>query len=267
MKFQRIISGLLGFPLVLIILVFGNKVVVDIALAIIGIVAMSEYFNAVSKVCKPIRWIGYLSCISIGLIHVIPPEYLQITLTIGVPAIVILLFAHIIATDMKIDFKDVAYTLTGMIYVIFFIMFIAFIDGMEHGKLLIWYAIFAAWGTDTFAYIVGKLIGKRHFSTISPKKTVEGSIGGVIGAVVMMLIYTYCINTYLGMNYSYVYIGVIGVILSFVGQIGDFVASSIKRHVDIKDFSHLIPGHGGILDRIDSLMFLAPFAYALFTIM
>lgn len=79
-----------------------------------------------------------------------------------------------------------------------------------------------------------------------------------------MLIYTYVANTFWGMTYSYVVIGVAGLILSIVGQIGDFAASSIKRYVDIKDYSNLIPGHGGMLDRIDSLIFLAPFAYVLF---
>ena len=91
--------------------------------------------------------------------------------------------------------------------------------------------------------------------------------GGTIGAIVLMLLYTYFVNKYLGMDYSYMYIGGIGLILSLVGQIGDFSASSIKRYVDIKDYSNLIPGHGGMLDRIDSLIFLAPFAYALFTIL
>ena len=82
-----------------------------------------------------------------------------------------------------------------------------------------------------------------------------------------MLAYTYIANTYWGMSYSYLQIGVIGVALSLIGQIGDFAASTIKRFVDIKDYSNLIPGHGGMLDRIDSLIFLAPFAYALFTVL
>ena len=81
-----------------------------------------------------------------------------------------------------------------------------------------------------------------------------------------MLLYTYIVNTFFGMNYSYLYISGIGLILSLVGQIGDFAASSIKRYVDIKDFSNLIPGHGGMLDRIDSLIFLAPFAYMFFNL-
>ena len=82
-----------------------------------------------------------------------------------------------------------------------------------------------------------------------------------------MLAYTYIANTYWGMDYSYLYITLIGVVLSLIGQIGDFSASAIKRFVDIKDYSNLIPGHGGMLDRIDSLIFLAPFAYSLFTLL
>lgn len=267
MDVKRVTSGLLGFPLVLFIFIIGNKYVIDVALALIALLSMNEYFNAVEKVSKPVRWVGYLSCISIAMVHVIPQESLNMVITLSIPTILIILFAHVIATDMKINFKDIAYTFLGIFYVVFFIMFIAFITGMENGKILIWYAIFAAWGTDIFAYLVGKYFGKHKFSKVSPKKSIEGCIGGTIGAIVLMLLYTYFVNKYLGMNYSYMYIGGIGLILSLVGQIGDFSASSIKRYVDIKDYSNLIPGHGGMLDRIDSLIFLAPFAYALFTIL
>ena len=267
MDIKRLTSGLLGFPLVLIVLLIGDKIVVDIALAIIALLAISEYFNAISKVSKPVKWIGYVSCLSIAIIHIVPEEYLNMIVTLSVPTILIVLFAQVIATEMKTTFKDIAYTFLGIFYVVFFIMFVAFIDGMTNGKILIWYAIFAAWGTDIFAYIIGKYFGKHKFSKVSPKKSIEGCIGGTIGALIMILVYTYVVNTYWGMNYSYLFIIGIGIILSLVGQIGDFAASSIKRYVDIKDYSNLIPGHGGMLDRIDSLIFLAPFAYALFSIL
>ena len=264
MDIKRITSGLLGFPLVLAVLLIGNKIVVDIALAIIALLAMSEYFNAVEKVSKPVRWLGYVSCFSIAFIHIIPVESLNMVVTLAVPTILTILFAQVIATDMKTNFKDIAYTFFGIAYIVFFTIFVALINGMKNGNILIWYVIFAAWGTDIFAYFTGKAIGKHKFSKISPKKSIEGCIGGTIGAVVAIVIYTYVINTYLGMNVSYIYIIGCSIILSLVGQIGDFAASSIKRFVDIKDYSNLIPGHGGMLDRIDSLIFLAPFAYALF---
>ncbi|MCI8470314.1 MAG: phosphatidate cytidylyltransferase [Clostridia bacterium] len=267
MDIQRVISGVLGFPLVLIIFLLGNKIVVDIALAIIALLSMNEYFNAVKKIAKPVYWIGYVSCFSIAFIHIVPEQYLNMVVTLSVPTILIILFAQVIATDMKTTFKDIAYTFVGIFYVVFFIMFVAFINGMPNGNILIWYAILAAWGTDISAYMVGKYLGKHKFSKVSPKKSIEGCIGGVIGAIILMIGYTYVANTCWGMNYSYWFIIGIGTILSLVGQIGDFAASSIKRFVDIKDYSNLIPGHGGMLDRIDSLIFLAPFAYALFTLL
>ena len=256
MDIKRITSGLLGFPLVLAVLLIGNKIVVDIALAIIALLAMSEYFNAVEKVSKPVRWLGYVSCFSIAFIHIIPVESLNMVVTLAVPTILTILFAQVIATDMKTNFKDIAYTFIGIFYVVFFMMFVALIDGMNNGKILIWYAIIAAWGTDIFAYVVGMAIGKHKYTAVSPKKSIE-----------LMLIYTYVVNKYFCMNYSYTFIAGIGIILSLVGQIGDLAASTIKRYVDIKDYSNLIPGHGGMLDRIDSLIFLAPFAYALFTLL
>ena len=267
MDIKRLTSGLLGFPLVLIIFLLGNKIVVDVALTIIALLSIDEYFNAVKRVAKPVRWLGYVTCFSIAFIHIIPGEYLNMVVTLSVPTILIILFVQVIITDMKTTFKDIAYTFIGIFYVVFFIMFIAFINGMSNGKILVWYALFAAWGTDISAYVIGRHFGKHKFSKVSPKKSVEGCIGGAIGAILLMLAYTYFANTYWGMNYSYLFIIGMGVILSLVGQIGDFAASSIKRFVDIKDYSNLIPGHGGMLDRIDSLIFLAPFAYALFTLL
>lgn len=250
--------------MVLIIFLIGNKFVVDIAMAIIAILAMSEYFNAISKVAKPVKWLGYLSCASIATIHLIPETHIEIIYSLAIPILLLVLFLQVIITEMKTNFKDIAYTLLGILYIVLLIMFVAKINGMKNGNILIWYTILAAWGTDIFAYLVGKHFGKHKFSKISPKKSIEGCIGGMIGGVLLMLVYTYVVNTVWAMNYSYITILIVGVILSILGQIGDFAASSIKRYVDIKDYSNLIPGHGGMLDRIDSLIFLAPFAYCIF---
>ena len=268
MDIKRIASALLGFPLVVVILTFGNKYVVDIFLMAIAILAMQEYFNAVQKECKPVRWLGYLSCVFIGLIHIVP-EHIpsEITRDIAlllVPTLMLIAFAQVIITNMKTNFKDIAYTIFGILYVITCISFIALIRGMENGVTIVWYAIIAAWGTDTFAYFIGKKFGKHKFSQVSPKKSVEGCIAGTVGAIITAIIYTIVINDIYNLEYSYLYVIIVTIILSLIGQVGDFAASSIKRYVNVKDYSNLIPGHGGMLDRIDSVIFVAPFAYFLF---
>lgn len=271
MDIKRVTSALLGFPLVVVILTFGNKYVVDIFLAIIALLSMQEYFNAIQKECKPMRWLGYLSCIFIALVHIIPervPSDIVSKIPMAtVPTLMLISFAQVIFTNMKTTFKDIAYTVFGILYIVTCITFIALIRGLDNGRVLVWYAIFAAWGTDTFAYIIGKKFGKHKFSKVSPKKSIEGCVAGTIGAIIMVLIYTIVLNNAYSLGYSYIYIGIATTILSIIGQIGDFAASSIKRYVDVKDYSNLIPGHGGMLDRIDSLMFLAPFAYLFFCMM
>ena len=158
MDIKRVTSALLGFPLVVIILTLGNKYVVDIFLALVAMLGMQEYFNAVSKESKPVRWIGYLSCLSIAFVHIIPENIpagiMQSVLLIAIPTIMLILFLHVIITNMKINFKDIAYTFFGMAYVIGCIIFLALSRGLENGRVLIWYAIIAAWGTDIFAYLI-----------------------------------------------------------------------------------------------------------------
>ena len=162
---------------------------------------------------------------------------------------------------MKTAIKDIAITFFGICYIPLFLMFIPLIMGEENGKIVVWFVMIAAWATDVFAYTTGKTIGKHKFSQISPNKSIEGCIGGTLGAVIATLIYVFVVNKCFGMNFNYIYFGIVSFILSIVGQLGDFSASSIKRYVGIKDFSNLLPGHGGMLDRIDSLIFIAPFAY------
>ncbi len=271
MDIKRVTSILLGFPLVVIILTFGNKYVVDIFLAGIALLSMQEYFNAIQKDCKPVKWLGYLSCLFIALIHIVPENISDLAthniLTLIIPTLIFISFAQVIITNMKTNFKDIAYTVFGIIYIITCISSIALIRGLNNGRILVWYAIIAAWGTDTWAFIVGSKFGKHKFSKVSPKKSLEGCIAGIIGAIILVIIYTFAINSIYNLEYSYLYTCIITLLLSVIGQFGDFAASSIKRYVDVKDFSNLIPGHGGMLDRIDSLMFLAPFAYIFLNMM
>ena len=267
MDIKRVTSALLGFPLVIIVLLFGNKYVIDVAMAIVAIISLQEYFNAFNKY-KPIKWIGYLIAFLICFIHLVPQEQLFSYIGLSIPIVIVALFIELVIKDLKINIIDIAITLFGIFYVVLFTMFVPILAGVENGKILIWYAIFAAWGSDTTAYIVGKTfkLGKHKFSKVSPNKSVEGCIGGVIGAVILSLIFTVCMDKLSWFEISYVKVLIVSAILSIIGQFGDFSASSIKRFTGIKDFSNLIPGHGGLLDRIDSLIFIAPFAYILLTL-
>lgn len=202
---------------------------------------------------------GLVSVVSIGLANIV---------SIGVPILLLVLFLHVIISDMKITFKDIAFTLIGILYLLTFLVFLPLLFGIEgdiSGKYLIWYVLFSAWGTDVFAYTIGKRIGKTKFSKVSPNKSIEGCVAGTLGAIISCLIYTFAINTICGFGISYLVVGIISLILSIIGQVGDFSASVIKRYFEVKDFSNLFPGHGGMIDRIDSVMFIAPFAYILFS--
>ena len=263
MDIKRITSALLGLPLVVIILVFGNKYVVDIAFAIVAAMSLHEYFNAFKEKANPVIWIGYVASALIAFIHIIPLEHAITIVRVLIPLAIAVLFLQVILTNMKTNVRDIAITFFGICYISLFLMFVPLINGLENGKLLVWYIFTCAWGTDIFAYIFGKWIGKHKFSKISPNKSIEGCVSGIIGAILLSLLATYIFNSFFGMEFSYISTIIISIILSVVGQIGDFAASSIKRYVGIKDFSNLIPGHGGMLDRLDSVIFIAPFAYML----
>ncbi|MBO5349577.1 MAG: phosphatidate cytidylyltransferase [Clostridia bacterium] len=265
MNLKRIISSLVGLPIVILVFLSGNIHVIDIAISIIAVISMYEYLNSFKSTqkAKPISWICYLACLIIAVLHFIPSEYLIYIIAIFVPLAILSLFLHIIITDLKINIMYIAVTIFGICYVVLFYAFIPMIYGMENGKFYIWYTMLAAWGTDVFAYSIGRRIGKHKFSKISPNKSIEGCIAGTVGAIVLSIIYTFVLNKFFNYNINYLIILVISLVLSLVGQVGDFSASSIKRYTGIKDFGKLIPGHGGMLDRFDSLIFIAPFAYFL----
>ena len=266
MDFKRITSGFIVGLVLIVILLIPYNIITGLLFTLIAIVGMHEYLGAISKVCKPVKWVAYLSCAVVSIPSFISNQELPKILMYSIPFVLLILFSQVIATDMKTTFKDMAYTLLGICYIPTFLMFLTMIDKMQNGKILLGYIFIASWGTDVFAYCIGKRFGKHKFSKVSPKKSIEGCIAGTIGATILALIYTLILNKGFSFEYSYIIVGILGIVLSLIGQLGDFSASCIKRYVDIKDYSNLLPGHGGMLDRIDSLMFLAPYAYILLSL-
>ncbi|SET40743.1 phosphatidate cytidylyltransferase [Salinibacillus kushneri] len=168
-----------------------------------------------------------------------------------------LLLGYMVLKKNTFTFEAVGFMVTAIIYV--GMGFYYFIVAREAGLEYLLYALVVIWATDTGAYFVGRSMGKiKLWPDISPKKTVEGSLGGVllacIAAAIFQLIYPFT-------AYSIFQIILVTVIASIVGQIGDLVESAIKRRYDVKDSGKILPGHGGILDRFDSLIFMLPVLY------
>ena len=169
---KRVLTTVIYFPLVIIIILLNKPILIDILISVVAIRAFYEFTNcAKNKNYKIISWIGYIYAILIAFRQFINInlEYIIYLLLLTVTV----LFSHVIISNGKIKFEDIAYTLFGLIYIIGFSVFIPIIYSLENGKLLIWFVFFAAWGTDTFAYLIGKRFGKHKFSKISPNKSIE----------------------------------------------------------------------------------------------
>lgn len=264
MNIKRYVSGFTLFPIFAIVMIFGNKYIIDIAISVIAIMCLHEFYKAFRGKAKPISWVGYIVASSIAIIHMIPSKLILPIIAAIIPISIMILFVRSILSELKLNIMDIAVTFFGICYIVLFLMFAPIIrENLPNGKILIWFVFFGAWGTDIFAYLIGKRFGKHKFTEISPNKSLEGCVGGIAGALIMILIYTFVCNQAFAMNMNYLYAGFIAMLLSIVSQIGDLAASSIKRYCGIKDYSNLIPGHGGMLDRIDSVIFILPFAYFL----
>lgn len=263
---KRILTGIIGFPVIVAILIFANTYIIDVLFSIVALISIYEYFKVANSKNRVVKFLGYIVAILIAFIHIIPVNYLLIMAQILIPTLITILFIKVIVTNMETNFNDITITLFGILYIVGFLVFMPLLYSQPNGKILIWYVFISAWGTDTFAYFVGKSLGKHKLTKVSPKKSVEGSIGGTVGAILVSLLYTFIIKQYFDFNMSYIFIGVVTAILSILSQIGDLSASTIKRFFDVKDFGNLIPGHGGMLDRIDSIILIAPFAYFLLVI-
>ena len=136
-------------------------------------------------------------------------------------------------------------------------------EGLDDGIYLVWFVFLASWGSDTCAYCVGVLIGKHKMTPkLSPKKSIEGAVGGILGAALLFVLYThFVINQYTMMTLSLPLAAVLGAAGALVSMMGDLAASAVKRDHEIKDYGKLIPGHGGIMDRFDSVIVAGPIVF------
>ncbi len=248
----RVLSGLIMAPL-LAILYFGGYVLFA-ACFIIGIMAVREFYNGFHAMdIKPNYGIAVIAAVALYAIDLFTddPQWYMLWFFGAVLASLLYLFN---IEHRKLE--DAMATITGLVYVVFFSFHVTLVEQTEYG-ILIWLVVLTAFGTDIMAYFSGFLFGKHKLSPkISPKKTIEGSIGGTLGSVILSGLFGYFFAPEV-----LVHCLIIGVLGGIVSQFGDLTASIFKRKMGIKDYGNLIPGHGGILDRFDSVLFTGPLVY------
>ncbi len=259
----RVVSGVVGLGM-FVALMLIHEVAALFLFFVLAVLCLFELFPALEKAGhKPICPLALLAS-PVILWGLISPSYekpLLLTMVLSF----ILIFAAIVVLHKSYSFVDGAVTFTGTVYIIILFSFIAATRTMPDGARTVWLIFAGTWGADTGAYFIGKLFGKRKLiPEVSPNKTVAGAVGGMLGGMLFTFIVGLIINNKVSGLAIYDYL-IIGLVCGIVSQFGDIFASVIKRYAKIKDFGSIIPGHGGILDRFDGVLFSAPFVYMYLT--
>ncbi|MBM7598564.1 phosphatidate cytidylyltransferase [Virgibacillus halotolerans] len=251
---QRIITAILALIIFLPFVIYGDWpfTIFVYFLATIGLFELIKmrkinFYSIPALLTVVMLWTLLLQISG----DVIPGIMLSKLEVIMIFAMLLLIFTVLLKN--KLTFDDAGFLMLAMIYV--GMGFYYLIETRGAGLNYIIFVLFVIWSTDTGAYFVGRSMGKRKlWPEISPNKTIEGALGGVIAACIVGVIFQ-LVHPF---HYSMIIVIAVTVLVSLVGQLGDLVESAFKRHYDVKDSGNILPGHGGILDRLDSLLFVLP---------
>ena len=255
---KRYLGALTLSPLIIVLFLGG--IYLKILIMALSIVGLYEFYSVVKKKgINPISIIAYILCVTYYIFLFMGKIDFGSIFLIIIFAIFIMLSIPVV--NVKYNFIDIAITILGYIYIPIFFSFIVLVYDKNFGSYLVWLIFISAWLCDTTAYYIGRYFGKNKLCPkVSPKKTVEGAIGGLIGSAIGCGVYGFILS-FIGISIPIFNFILIGLFCGVFCQLGDLVASSIKRYVGIKDYGKLIPGHGGVLDRFDSVILVAPFVY------
>lgn len=260
----RILSGLIMLPLLIIIILRGW--VLFAGCFVLSLMAVYEFYRGFKelniKPSYPIAVGSTLALYIIGVLSYVGSEY---TMSVFSSELIFMLWAFgtVLACLLylfKIEerkLEDAMVTLIGIFYVVFFCYHLAKLGMLSYMGITVWLVVITAFGTDICAYFAGVTMGKHKLCPIiSPKKTWEGAIGGVLGSVILCGLFGFFF-----MKDEMALCLIVGFLGSIISMFGDLTASIFKRKMGIKDYGNLIPGHGGIMDRFDSILFTAPLVY------
>jgi phosphatidate cytidylyltransferase len=257
---KRIITAVIGI-LVLIAILVLPEIAFHIAAGLVIAGILYEVLRAM-KVSLTLWCVSAISAI-LSLLGIMTSHF--------APCLIASIMLYMITAIILHGKQDIKVVLSTGFLTWFVTLFMSAIMLLYHhyeiyGVLLVF---ICAWGTDTFAYFTGLFFGKHKLIPhVSPKKTVEGAVGGAVGSMILCLVYARILallTVYQGDIRFYIMFAVLGLAASMLAQIGDLAASALKRDCEIKDFGTIFPGHGGIMDRFDSVVFIAPFIYYFIT--
>ena len=253
----RLISGIVLVIIALATIISGSWILFFTLLAV-SLIGMRELYK-VMKISDEhvtvLELVGYLGAVLYYI--AMKADFGNYGTMAIIISMILILFVYVFGYP-KYHAEQVMAAFFGVVYVAVMLSFIYLTRSLPDGKFLVWLIFLCSWGCDTCAYCVGMLIGKHKMAPVlSPKKSIEGAVGGVAGAALLGVIYAAATQ---GKMAEYALICAVGALISMVG---DLVASAIKRNQNIKDYGKLIPGHGGILDRFDSVIITAPVIYYL----
>lgn len=260
---KRVVYGVLAGSAVIFSILCLPKFIANILVTFLAIGGMNEFIRAMEKAgYKPLKAIPYLTCLGLLLVNG-ESSIMAYKISFSIFSFLILIILIYALFMTKRTLIDVCLSCFGMLYIPFLLSFVLntyYFD--EVGTYAIWFILFGACLTDAFAYFVGVKFGRHKLCPkISPNKTIEGAIGGIVGTIIVFVIYCSVLNNYCDFSIQYWEMVAFGFVCAIFAQVGDLIASTIKRYVNTKDFGSFIPGHGGILDRIDSVLFVAPICY------
>ncbi len=252
---MELVKRLITAAILIVLFVFiwqqGGQIM-DITLMLIALVGMWEF----ARMFMPENKKGIIFAILLCLIFCLLYLFTNVNGLIALMFIglILAIFSLIEWSNKKPKaFENAGVIAGGLLYIPIILMLTSGLSPYEQV-----FVLFVPVASDSLAYFTGLSIGKRKiWPSVSPKKSVEGSIGGLIGAVAFTVIFTWHYGHGMQANNVYMY-AIMGVILGIMAQMGDFFESGLKRHTGVKDSSNILPGHGGVLDRLDSILFVIP---------
>ncbi|MDR1764847.1 MAG: phosphatidate cytidylyltransferase [Lachnospiraceae bacterium] len=256
---KRLASGIVLLLVAVLVVSRGGWLLFAFTVAL-SFVGLFELYRVMKIERHPLGLVGYLTAAAyFGLLWFDGQQHLLLII-IGMLMVMMTLY---VVTFPRYATEEVALAFFGVFYVAVLMSFVYQVRAMPDGQYMVWLIILSAWGCDTCAYCVGMLIGRHPLTPqLSPKKSVEGAIGGILGAAALGYLY----GTVLGGRMEAIIKPALDCAVAcgvgaLISQVGDLAASAIKRNHDVKDYGDLIPGHGGVLDRFDSILFTAPAVY------